>query len=286
MSEPSSTAPPPFPAEPLTIKLDRPLESLTWIGRSLVLAELSRLAYGPPEQISKVVYPAGIDQCEFIQEAGSEAYVFRTRFDCLVVARGTEPTKWDDISADAKAWTIACEIGRVHSGFHAHVDLLWPDIENHLRENQRPVWFAGHSLGGAMAAVCAVRCKLSPIPSNPQAIFSFGAPRVGNRKYASFLKIRHYRWINNNDIVPRTPPRLLGYHHMGREIYLNRKGKISRIHQWLRFHDRLRGFLVSLRQGKIDYFCDHSMKEYMRIIRDLYACEQSGERIRTPRSLR
>jgi triacylglycerol lipase len=73
---------------------------------------------------------------------------------------------------------------------------------------------------------------------------------------------------------------------MGREIYINRKGKISRIHQWLRFHDRLRGFLTSLRHGKIDYFCDHSMKEYMRIIRELYASEQLGERIRTPRSLR
>jgi hypothetical protein len=28
------------------------------------------------------------------------------------------------------------------------------------------------------------------------------------------------------------------------------------------------------------------MKEYMRIIRELYASEQRGERIRTPRSLR
>jgi triacylglycerol lipase len=250
------------------------------------MAELSRLAYGPPDLIKEVVYQAGIDQCDFVQQAGSEAYVFASKSDCMIVSRGTEPTKWDDIAADAKAWTIACDIGRVHSGFDGHVNLLWPDLENRLRENQRPVWFAGHSLGGAMAAVCAVRCKLSPIPSNPQAIFSFGAPRVGDKAYASFLKIRHYRWVNNNDAVPRFPPRLIGYHHMGREIYINRKGKISRIHNWLRFHDRLRGFMLGLQKGKIDYLSDHSMKEYVAIIRNLYHCEKQGKTVRIPKALK
>jgi len=250
------------------------------------MAELSRLAYGPPELISKIVYQAGIDQCDLVAQAGSEAYVFGTTYDCMIVSRGTEPTKWEDIAADAKAWTIACDIGRVHSGFDNHVNLLWPELENRLKENQRPVWFAGHSLGGAMAAVCAVRCKLSPIPSNPQAIFSFGAPRVGNRDYASFLKIRHYRWVNNNDVVPRTPPRIMGYHHMGREIYVNRKGKISRIHNWLRFQDRLRGFVQGLGKGKIEYLSDHSMKEYVAIIRNLHQSEQKGQPVRIPRALR
>lgn len=275
-----------FPAEPLSIRLDRALNQLSWLDKSLVMAELSRLAYGPPELISKVVYEAGIDQCDFVQQDGSEAYVFGTKYDCMIVSRGTEPTKLEDIAADAKAWTVACDIGRVHSGFDSHVHLLWPDIENRLRENQRPVWFGGHSLGGAMAAVCAVRCKLSPIPSNPQAIFSFGAPRVGNRQYASFLKIRHYRWVNNNDIVPRFPPRFMGYHHMGREIYVNRKGKISRIHHWLRFHDRVRGFLSGLRRGKIDYLCDHSMREYVAIVRHLHRTEKQGTKIRIPKSIR
>lgn len=275
-----------FPAEPLTIKLDRQLSQFSWLEKSLVMAELSRLAYGPPEMISKVVYQAGIDQCDFVAQAGSEAYVFGTPYDCLIVSRGTEPTKWEDIAADAKAWTIACDIGRVHSGFDGHVNLLWPELENRLKENQRSVWFAGHSLGGAMAAVCAVRCKLSPIPSNPQAIFSFGAPRVGNRAYASFLKIRHYRWVNNNDVVPRIPPRLLGYHHMGREIYVNRKGKISRIHNWLRFQDRLRGFMQGLGKGKIDYLSDHSMKEYVMIIRNLYQSQQEGKPVRIPKAIR
>lgn len=272
-----------FTSPPLTIGGADSISKLSWIAKSLLFAELSRLAYGEPEEVSQIAYAAAIDECQFIADEGAEIYLFGTRHDCMVVARGTEPTKWDDISADANAWTIALEVGRVHSGFHRHVDVLWPRLETLLKENQRPVWFAGHSLGGAMATLCAVRCRLSQIPSEPQAIFTYGSPRVGDRKLVNFLKIRHYRWVNNNDIVPRVPPRWMGYRHMGREIYLNRRGKISSLPLWLRWHDAWRGFLHSLSQWKIDPFSDHSMIEYIRHIRGHYESEKDGNKIRMPK---
>lgn len=269
----------------LTLTLEKPIAEYSWIQKSLLFAELSRLAYREPDVVTQVAYEAGLDQCDFIARDGAEAYVFGNRFDCLIVCRGTEPHQWNDIKADANAWTILFEVGRVHSGFHAEVDELWPMLEQKVKENQRPMWFAGHSLGGAMANVCAVRCKLSPIPSNPYAIFTFGAPRVGNRKYTSFLKATHYRWVNNNDIVPRVPPRWLGYRHMGQEIYLNRHGKISSLRSWFRVHDRLRGLIASLRLWKIDYFSDHSMVEYIKHIRAYYDDERSGVKVRPPKHL-
>lgn len=276
----------PSPADQnLTIHLDRPIEQLSWIQKSLLFAELSRLAYASPEPVEKKAYEGGLDQCVFIQRDGAEAYVFGNRFDCMIVCRGTEPNQWNDIRADANAWTVATDVGRVHAGFHAEVNELWPMLEKQIKENQRTMWFAGHSLGGAMSAVCAVRCKLSPIPSNPKAIFSYGAPRVGNRPYTSVLKVKHYRWVNNNDIVPRVPPTWLGYRHMGQEIYLNRHGKISYLRSWLRVRDRFRGLLASLRLGKIDYFSDHSMVEYLAHIQRLYLEELAGNAIRTPKHI-
>jgi triacylglycerol lipase len=276
----------PSPADQkLTIQLDRPVSELSWIQKSLLFAELSRLSYADPGPVEKNAYEGAIDQCTFIQRDGAEAYVFGNRHDCMIVCRGTEPHQWNDIRADANAWTVATEVGRVHSGFHQEVNELWPLLENEIKENQRTMWFAGHSLGGAMAAVCAVRCKISSIPSNPKAIFSYGAPRVGNRPYTSVLKVKHYRWVNNNDIVPRVPPRWLGYRHMGQEIYLNRHGKISYLRSWLRVRDRFRGLLSSLRVGKIDYFCDHSMMEYLTHIKKLYDEEKAGNSVRTPRHI-
>ena len=275
-----------FPAEQrVTIALDRPISDLSWIQKSLLFAELSRLAYASPERVEKIVYEAGLDQCTFIARDGAEAYVFGNRFDCMIVCRGTEPNQWNDIEADANAWTVVSEVGRVHSGFHTEVNELWPLLEQQIKENQRPMWFSGHSLGGAMAAVCAVRCKISPIPSNPQAIFSYGAPRVGDRSYTSFLKVKHYRWVNNNDIVPRVPPRWLGYRHMGQEIYINRNGKISNLRSWFRVRDRFYGLLASLRLWKLDYFSDHSMVDYIKHVRSHYECELAGKPIKTPKHI-
>lgn len=273
------------PHEPIAIKLDGPVSKLSWIQKSLLFADLARLAYADPGPVEKIAYEAGIDQCLFIARDGAEAYVFGNRFDCMIVCRGTEPNQWNDIRADANAWTIATDVGRVHSGFHTEVHELWPLLEQQIKENQRPMWFAGHSLGGAMAAVCAVRCKISPIPSNPEAIFSYGAPRVGNRQYTSILKVKHFRWVNNNDIVPRVPPTWLGYRHMGHEIYLNRHGRISYLRSWLRVRDRFRGLLASMRVGKLDYFSDHSMIEYIAHIRKLYDEELAGKPIPTPKHL-
>ena len=269
----------------ITIKLDRPIGELSWIQKSLLFAELSRLAYAAPELVERIVYEAGIDQCLFIARDGAEAYVFGNRFDCMIVCRGTEPNQWNDIQADANAWTVASEVGRVHSGFHSEVDELWPLLEQQIKENQRPMWFSGHSLGGAMAAVCAVRCKISPIPSNPQAIFSYGAPRVGNRAYSSFLKVKHYRWVNNNDVVARIPPRWLGYRHMGQEIYINRRGRISNLRSWFQVRDRFWGLLASLRMWKLDYFSDHSMVEYIAHIRGHHEDELAGKPVRTPKHI-
>ena len=107
---------------------------------------------------------------------------------------------------------------------NAFPDDLWPKLEKALVSNQSPVWFAGHSLGGAMATICAGRCQLSHIKSNPEGLFTFGSPRVGNKRYINYCKIRHYRWVNNNDIVTRVPPMWMGYSHGGTEMYLNANG--------------------------------------------------------------
>ncbi len=294
MTAPSDTAVPHLAAETgqappadhkITLQLERPVSELSWIQKSLLFAELSRLAYAAPEAVENIVYEAGLDQCVFIARDGAEAYVLGNRFDCMIVCRGTEPNQWNDIKADANAWTVASEVGRVHSGFHSEVNELWPLLEQKINENQRPMWFSGHSLGGAMAAVCAVRCKISPIPSNPQAIFSYGAPRVGDRSYTSFLKVKHYRWVNNNDIVPRVPPRWLGYRHMGQEIYINRNGRISNLRSWFRVRDRFLGLLASLRLWKLDYFSDHAMVDYIEHIRGHYDAELAGNPLKTPKHI-
>ena len=82
--------------------------------------------------------------------------------DLVIACRGTEPTEFNDISADLKAIPVIAEtISRVHQGFKAEVDELWPGISEDINRKVnlgKTLWFCGHSLGAAMATIMCSRC--------------------------------------------------------------------------------------------------------------------------------
>ena len=83
---------------------------------------------------------------------GAQAYHFENDVDSVIVCRGTEPDDINDVKADVNALAVAAEtVGRVHRGFKSECDQLWPMIERAIKDNPKPLWFAGHSLGGAIA---------------------------------------------------------------------------------------------------------------------------------------
>jgi triacylglycerol lipase len=266
---------------PLVLHSDvrTPLASLSPLHRSLVLAELSMIAYNDEAEAQRAARAIGFPEAQLIERDGSQAYRFRNEQDVVLACRGTQPAEWNDIRADANAALVVVgTLGRVHSGFNREVDDLWPVLEGLLRENTLPVWFCGHSLGGAMATICAYRCKTSAIASNPQELHTFGSPRVGCKRYIRHAEIKHYRWVNNNDIVARVPPAWLGYRHGVREVYLDRHGKIRKLTGgWLR-RDRWLGLIAGLLQWKLDLLADHSIRLYAHHI----ASAVRDEMARTP----
>lgn len=245
-------------------RLIRPIADLTRLQQSLLFAELSQIAYMPPEPALRCVRTIGFEESLYLDRDGAQAYCFRNDNDCVMVCRGTEPSEWNDVKADVNAVAVLAEtIGRVHSGFKREVDDLWPTLERILATNRQPLWFAGHSLGGAMATICAGRSKVSWLGLNPEALFTYGSPRVGDRAYLDHCRLVHFRWVHNNDIVTRLPPAWFGYRHGGRELYIDCEGRVLRVEGWRRAADRLRGFLLGLRRLKIDHFSDHSIERYI-----------------------
>jgi len=256
--------------------LQGPIKNLTLLRRSLLLAELSLISYLPADEAAKASARLGFTDSMFFDRDGAQAFWLCSETDSVVACRGTEAHEWNDIKADADAVTAVAEtVGRVHRGFKREVDDLWPRLEEALTKNRKPLWFTGHSLGGAMATICAGRCKLSFIKSNPEELYSFGSPRVGNRRYVHFAKITHYRWVNNNDIVATVPPRWCGYQHSGTEMYLNHVGRLKKLSRMGKFWDGMRGFWSSLRKGRIDQLSDHSMFDYIKAIHAL-CLEEEG----------
>ena len=254
---------------PLQSSLTGTIGELSVLRRSLLFAELADVAYYDEQAVARQVEPLNLHlTMEFFDRDGAQAYRLENETDAVIVCRGTEPDETNDIKADIDAAKVVAEtVGHVHRGFNKEVDDLWPMIEKSLKVNRvKQVWFCGHSLGGAMATICAYRCHKSDIPSMPESLYTYGAPRVGTKQYLRFCDIEHIRWVNNNDIVPRLPPGWLGFRHAGREMYLDRNGRLRTLDYAGKLQDRVRGFIRELGRFRIDWLSDHLMTSYIPAI--------------------
>jgi triacylglycerol lipase len=117
--------------------------------------------------------------------------------------------------------------GRVHEGFdEAHASVIEEVIEQIGKGSRhRRIIVSGHSLGGALAMLCALQLWDCGIVVD--AVYTFGAPRVGNgsftRHYNANLHDETYRIENQDDPVPYLPPWLMGYRHAGTEVLLGER---------------------------------------------------------------
>jgi triacylglycerol lipase len=248
-------------------KLTNKIELLSGNERALLFAELSQIAYYKKAEATKLAKKVGFTTVEFYNIKGAEAYRFMNKHDLVIACRGTQPTQYNDIKADARAFPVIAEtIGRVHGGFKGEVDKLWTLIKEDIEREQkkRSVWLCGHSLGAAMSTIVASRCKGDNILVDPKELHTFGSPRVGWRSYLNNFPFTHYRWVNNADIVTRVPFLIFGYVHHGQCQYFNHYGNLRNLTGWQRIKDVWRGIIRGLFKGKLDSFSDHSMVQYVK----------------------
>lgn len=259
----------PIPEITLRMEHDGPIQTLDRLRASLFFAQVSRISYLQPHAVDVYIPRLGMRLEHFADRDGAQAYIFGSPSDIVVACRGTEPNDWNDVKADVNVLMVVAEtVGRVHRGFKQEVDDLWPQLEDLIADDKRKLWFTGHSLGGAMATISAGRCFLAHIPATPEGVYTFGAPRVGTKRYINSVDVDLTRWVNNNDIVPRVPPTWMGYRHTGRRIYINTYGKVRRMTKRQRTKDRWRGFMEGLKRGKFDHFSDHAIARYVDHIGD------------------
>jgi triacylglycerol lipase len=254
---------------PLRMRLQCPIADLSILQRSVFFAEAALIGYLSPAECTAASVKLGFSDCQYFEGEGGQAFIYSNQFDTVVVCRGIEAADWSDISSEVDAHTVLAEtVGRVQRGFKLHADELWPLLETALEKYERPLWFTGHSLGGALASICAMRCVLSGIKSEPEQLYTFGSPRVGNGTYVNQVKLAHYRWVNKNDVVPHVPPVWFGFRHSGEELHINRMGQLSSqdgqaLGHWM---PALMGGLVRIRPGQL---ADHSITEYVEAIASL-----------------
>jgi triacylglycerol lipase len=146
----------------------------------------------------------------------------------FVTFAGSDPGKIEDWVTDFDAMPSATGL---HTGFAAAVGMVWNTIRSALDRRtspQQPVFFIGHSLGGALAIVAALRAALE-LQVQGVVVYTFGSPRTGDTKffddYTPRLGNSTFRLIDGTDIVPTVPPPLSGgYRHVGRAVQCKTDG--------------------------------------------------------------
>jgi triacylglycerol lipase len=97
----------------------------------------------------------------------------------------------------------------VHDGFLRALDSVWDSILPALESLPGPMFYAGHSLGAALATLAASRRA-------PDAVYAFGSPRVGNGAFAASLAtVPLYRVVDDANLVATLPPEELGFRRAG-----------------------------------------------------------------------
>eukprot|EP00736_Rhodelphis_marinus_P008526 Rmarinus@m.16960 len=129
----------------------------------------------------------------------------------------------------------------VHGGFYKAFNSIRDDVRSAVATMamNKPVeklHITGHSLGGAIATICATDLTLyrleeygkadkSGIPLPPVAgLYTFGSPRVGNSVFHDFFDANvaeSWRLVHRRDIVPHLPPHSLHFQHVSREVWYN-----------------------------------------------------------------
>jgi hypothetical protein len=182
------------------------------LKNAYTLAYLAKAAYADDPAADAAFQETVFTAADSFSDDDTETSGFvTTNDDHLVVSfRGTQNVQnW---LTDFK-FVMRAEGGvYVHDGFAHAVDTVWTQVLALIKDHDgssKTIWVTGHSLGGALANWSAFWLTGK---FRPAGVFTFGQPRVGDKTFRADYDLPHHRFVNDVDIVPTVPSRLVPGH--------------------------------------------------------------------------
>ena len=101
-------------------------------------------------------------------------------------------------------------------------------------------------------------------------VYTFGQPRTCDhllaKAYDTAFKSRHFRFVNNNDVVAQVPPEPV-FHHVNTMMYFDAKGDLHENMSFIgKLTDSFKGFTGDPFAPGSDGIKDHYMDTYLALI--------------------
>eukprot|EP01118_Nematostelium_gracile_P003486 TRINITY_DN1405_c0_g1_i4.p1 TRINITY_DN1405_c0_g1~~TRINITY_DN1405_c0_g1_i4.p1 ORF type:complete len:497 (-),score=130.00 TRINITY_DN1405_c0_g1_i4:80-1570(-) len=204
------------PAKPICLKM------------AISMGIVSKIAYEAPPAATREFIRLGfkIENMRSVTVGITQAYVIANDKAIFVAFRGTRPLSIIDWVLDMKVARRIIRGGKIHHGFMDGLDLESPYVEDSaftkivraIMRLQRydtdgywmkKLYFTGHSLGGAFATGAVFKTIELNQQSCVAGIYTYGSPKCGDmtfiRNFSNKMHERSFRFVNNNDIIPRMP---------------------------------------------------------------------------------
>jgi len=187
------------------------------------LATISMMSYLPPYEAEPRMRSLGFDRVTTIVAASMVGYVASQKDVTVIVFRGTDDTL--DWFTNLNELAVQTPHGQMHKGFFNAYQSLKQQVGAILEQNPpKYLWITGHSLGGAIAVVCAYDLTEEGRRS-VTGVITFGQPMVVRKPFTDYMdklflgKFVHF--VNDADIVARIPP---SYAHCGSLVWFTKDG--------------------------------------------------------------
>jgi predicted lipase len=192
----------------------------------------------------------------FENDFGAEAALYTHLEGVVVTFRGTEIMDTQDMLADLRVLPTRPWKGSrlyVHRGFSSHVTSLWASLLPYVTKTSRTIYVCGHSLGGSMAQLFALRLVHEYPQIRNVILVTFGQPRTLYSKMPRSDRLTYIRVVDPEDPIPHYPPRLWGFRHGGKLVHVGTMvghkrswtGRMCICHFRLRDHS-IRNYIESL----------------------------------------
>jgi hypothetical protein len=180
----------------------------------------------------------GMKVFQFIEHAptATRAVVMSNDKAVVVSFRGTEPAS---LGAFVKTLRTDVQVrlvgvpwlprgAQAHQGFAKALNTVYRATANAITRQggfrRKKVFVTGHSLGGALAVLCAARLQREG--RGTAVVHTYGAPRPGNQQLGRAFRCPCQRWVNFDDVVPMLPDEALGFRHLGTTNNIQADGKV------------------------------------------------------------